>query len=266
MVIQHDSPANAGLHHIVEMPMIQRYARAAGVLFLLSLVFGALGEAIIPAKIVAWNDAAATAHHVIANETLFRWGFATYLVEGVCDTALSLVFYVLLERVDRNLALAAAFFGLIATATFAVCEMFYFAPIFILKGTDAAGAFSPDQLNAFSLLSFRVYARSSQLLLPFYGIATAIRGHLIWRSEYLPRWLGAITLVAGASFIVKGVTAILVPTYSSDYLLLPTFVGIIAMTGWMLTKGVDVAKWQAKAPYPRADSITDRTNSVLPLI
>ena len=246
--------------------MIQRYARAAGVLFLLSLIFGALGEAIIPARIVAWNDAAATAHHVMANETLFRWGFATYLVEGVCDTALSLVFYVLLERVDRNLALAAAFFGLIATATFAVCEMFYFAPIFILKGTDAAGAFSPDQLNAFALLSFRVYGRSAQLLLPFYGIATAIRGHLIWRSEYLPRWLGAITLVAGASFIVKGVTAILVPAYSSDYLLVPTFVGIIAMTGWMLTKGVDVAKWEAKAPYPRADSITSRTNAVLPLI
>src|SRR5689334_653583 len=140
MAIPYDSRLHADPRYIMEAQMIQRYARAAGVLFLLSLVFGALGEAIIPAKIVAWNDAAATAHHVLANETLFRWGFATYLVEGVCDTALSLVFYVLLERVDRNLALAAAFFGLIATATFAVSEMFYFAPIFILRGSDAAPA------------------------------------------------------------------------------------------------------------------------------
>jgi hypothetical protein len=229
----------------MEAQMIQRYARAAGVLFLLSLVFGAFGEAIIPSRIIAWNDAGATAHHVLTSETLFRWGFATYLVEGLCDTAVSLVFYVLLERVDRNLALAAAFFGLISTATFAVCEMFYFAPIFILKGSDAARAFSPDQLNALALFSFRLSARSSQILLPFYGIATALRGHLIWRSRYLPRWLGAITLVAGASFIVKGVTAILAPPYSSDYLLVPMFVCLIAMAGWMLTKGVDVAKWEA---------------------
>ena len=246
--------------------MIQRYARAAGVLFLLSMIFGALGEAIIPAKIIAWNDAAATAHNVLTRETLFRWGFATYVVEGLCDTALSLVFYVLLERVDRNLALAAAFFGLVSTATFAVCEMFYFAPIYILKGSDAAGPFSPEQLNALALFSFRIYARSSQILFPFYGIATALRGHLIWRSGYLPRWLGAIMLVAGFGFIVKGATAILAPAYSSDYFVAPMFVGLIAMAGWMLTKGVDVAKWEARAPSLRADSITDRTNSVLPLI
>jgi hypothetical protein len=250
MVIPYDSRPNAGLHYIMEAQMIQRYARAAGVLFLLSLVFGALGEAIIPSRIIAWNDAAATAHNVLTSETLFRWGFATYLAEGVCDTAVSLVFYVLLERVDRNLALAAAFFGLISTATFAVCEMFYFAPIYILKGSDAARAFSPDQINALALLSFRLYARSSQILLPFCGIATALRGYLIWRSEYLPRWLGTITLVAGALFIVKGLTAILAPAYSSDYLLAPMFVCLVAMAGWMLTKGVDVAKWEASVPSP----------------
>ena len=64
--------------------------------------------------------------------SLFRLGFASYLVEAVCDVTLALIFYVLLKPVHKNISLLAAFFALIATATFAFAEIFYFAvlPIF----------------------------------------------------------------------------------------------------------------------------------------
>ena len=51
-------------------------------------------------------------------------GFAGYLVEAVCDVALSLILYVLLRPVHKDLALLAAFFGLVGTAAFAACELF----------------------------------------------------------------------------------------------------------------------------------------------
>src|SRR6266508_2762679 len=92
----------------------QKYARVAGVLFLLSLVAGGFGEFYVPSTLLARGDAAATARNLIAHDTLFRLGFAGYLVEGSCDIALTLLLYVLLRPVNRNLALLAAFFRLVS--------------------------------------------------------------------------------------------------------------------------------------------------------
>ena len=54
-------------------------------------------------------------------------------------------------------------------------------------------------------------------------------------------------MIAGVGFILKNFTLVLVPAYSSDFLLLPTFITAVSMAFWLLIKGVDVAKWEAKA-------------------
>src|SRR3954466_4176415 len=106
---------------------IRRYARVAGVAMLLSIVFGALGEAYLPGRIIVSGDAAATTANVLAHPTLFRLTFAAYLVEGLCDALLPVLFYVLLKPVDKNLALMAAFFGIVAMITYAVAQSAFFA-------------------------------------------------------------------------------------------------------------------------------------------
>ncbi len=44
---------------------LQRYARAAGVAMLLGIIFGALGEAYLPGRIVVSGDPAATAANLL---------------------------------------------------------------------------------------------------------------------------------------------------------------------------------------------------------
>src|SRR4051812_8484857 len=99
---------------------VQRYAKAAGILLVISLVAGGFGEAYIPSKIVVANNAAATAHNIREFAFLYRLGFAGFLVESVCDTALSLIFYFLLRPVSKPLSLLAAFMGLVGTTLFAI--------------------------------------------------------------------------------------------------------------------------------------------------
>src|SRR5258708_36207771 len=112
---------------------VQRYARIAGVLFLLSLVAGGFGEAYVPSKLIVSADPTATVANLKNFDFLYRLGFASFLIESLCDTALALIFYVLLKPVSKELSLLAAFFGLMATATFAFAELFYFAPLVIMK-------------------------------------------------------------------------------------------------------------------------------------
>src|SRR5438034_10715734 len=136
---------------------VQTYARIAGILFLLSIVAGAFGELYVPSRIIVSSDAAATAKNINALGWLFRLGFAVYLVEAVCDIALTLILYVLLRPVRRDLALLAAFFGLVSTALFGVAALFYFAASLILGGANYLKTFSPDQLNTLALLSLKLY-------------------------------------------------------------------------------------------------------------
>src|SRR5215469_15074947 len=180
---------------------VQTYARIAGVLCLLSFIGGGFGEVYVPSKLIVSADATATAHNIQAFDSLFRMGFAGYLVEAMCDIALSLILYVLLKRVQKNLALLAAFFGLVSTAAFAACELFYLAPLLILGGAGYLKTFVPDQLNTLALLSLKLYAYGAAMFMVLYGVASVLRGYLIFRSGYLPKFLGVLITLGGLAFI-----------------------------------------------------------------
>lgn len=218
-----------------------RYARYAGVAMLVSIVFGFLGEAWIPGRIIVRGDAAATAANILQHLTLFRLGFATYLVEGICDIALCLFFYVLLKPVNRNLALLSAFFGIVSMAMYAVAESSYFAASLVVQDGGGLSAFTAEQRNALAMLCMRVFAMVASLFLGIYGIASAIRGFLIMRSGYLPKLIGVLLMLGGAGFLLRSTTYILAPAYSTDLMLVPMALAGIPLTFWLLFRGANRA-------------------------
>ena len=234
------------------MSSVQTYARIAGFLFFVSFVAGSFGEFYVPSQLIVSGNAAATAANILNNDSLFRLGFAGYLLEALCDVALALVFYVLLKPVHRNLALLSAFFGLVSTALFAVCEMLFFCAPLLLRTPVFAQSFSREQLSALLYFCVRIYAAGAALFMVFYGSASVIRGYLIYRSTYLPRFIGVLFGIVGVGFILKNFTLVLAPAYSSDLLLLPAPLTILVLTVWFLTKGVDIEKWNARVLAARA--------------
>jgi hypothetical protein len=227
---------------------VQAYARTAGVLFLISFVAGGFGEAYVPSQLIVSADAAATAKNIIASDWLFRMSFAAYLVEAVCDIALALIFYVLLRPAGRNLALLAAFFGLLGTATFAASEFFYFAvPTLLLGGAGYLKTFSPDQINTLTLLSLKLFGYSGAMFMVFYGIGWVLRGYLIFLSGYLPKFLGLLMMLVGLAFVTRSFALVLAPEYATGNLLLLIMPGGFLLALWLLARGVDVAKWEEKA-------------------
>jgi hypothetical protein len=228
---------------------VQTYARIAGVLFLISIVVGGFGEFVVPSVLIVSSDATATANNIMASDFLFRMGFASYLVEAMCDIALTLILYVLLRPVSKDLALLAVFFRLVGTAIFAVTELFYFAPLFILGGSDYLKTFSPDQLNTLAYLSLRMYVSGGGLFFVIGGVGSILLGYLIFRSGYLPKVLGVLLALGGLGFVIRSFALVLAPAYASLglLLLLPTALASLSLTGWLLVRGVDIPKWKEKA-------------------
>ncbi|HVH14522.1 MAG TPA: DUF4386 domain-containing protein [Candidatus Angelobacter sp.] len=232
-------------------PRILTYARIAGVIFLVAVVAGSVGEAIVPNMLVVPGDAATTAHNITKNDLLFRLGFVAYIVEALTDVALTFFLYILLRPVRGNLAFSSVLFRLMATATFAFGEIFYFAQILILRGDAYLNTFSIQQLQTLALLSFSVYGAAGSLSTIFYGTGSVILGYLIWRSGYLPRIIGALWVIGGFGFVIATLVFFIAPAYASFLLMLPMIIALVALGSWLLVKGVDLGKWkehEASAP------------------
>jgi len=225
---------------------IQSYARATGVLFLLTLMGGGFGEGYVPSKFIVSGDPTATAANIRAFGFLFRLGFAEFLLESLCDTALSLNFYVLLKPVNKHLSLLAAFFGLMATATFAVTELFYIMAIYWLGDAPYLKVFPSEQLQAMAYLSLKYYTYGGAVFTAYYGVAWLIRSYLIFHSGYLPKLIGILMAIGGFGFVLRNFLLVLAPAYASDVLLTLLFPGGLLLMVWLLIRGVNIAKWNER--------------------
>jgi Domain of unknown function (DUF4386) len=223
----------------------QRLTRIAGVLVIISIVAGAFAEVYVPGKLLVPTDPAATVRNVTESALLFRWSFAVYLVEAVCDICLALILYFLLRPVSQTVSLLAAFFGLVSTSTFAVAELFYFASAIPVLDSDVRQHLTAEHRDVFIYSALTLYGYAGSIFMVFYGIATALRGYLILRSAYLPAWLGGLLVLAGIGFIVKNLLTVLCPQLDSNLLLAPMFVAMTSLAGWFLVRGIDAARWRA---------------------
>jgi hypothetical protein len=224
---------------------VQRYAKVAGVLILVSVVAGGFGEAYAPSKLIVAGDAAATVATIKSSEFIYRLGFAAFLIESFTDTTLAMIFYALLKPVSKELSLLAAFFALMATALFAFAELFYLAPtVFMTAGPGKA--FSTDQINELILLSLRFYQFAAMIFSGYYGIAWIVRAYLMFRSGYLPKFVGVLMSIGGIGFLARNFLLILAPAYASPLLLMLLFPGALVLMVWLLIKGVDMPQWNAR--------------------
>jgi hypothetical protein len=226
---------------------IRTYARFAGLLFFISIIAGGFGEGYAPSQLIIANDAAATVASLKAHDMLFRLSFAAYLVEALCDIALALIFYVLLKPVSNGMALMAAFFGVLSTALYAACEIFYFGlPHLLISGAPYLNTFSPAQIATLVSLSLKLFGNGAGLFLIFYGAGWIIRGWLMIRSGYFPKLLGVLMIIGGLGFVVRTLTNVLAPQYASDLMLMLLMPGGILLGLWLMVRGVDPNQWEAR--------------------
>jgi Domain of unknown function (DUF4386) len=231
----------------------QSYARVGGLLYLTIIGVGTFGELVARGSSVVSRDAAATAHNIMASPLLWRAGIAGDLLMHVCDVGVMLVLYVLLRPVNRNLAMLAVLFNLIQTAVLVASKLTLLLPLFLLGDAEYLKAFSAQQLQALAYVSLRTHDYGVGVGLVFFGVECFVTGSLIFRSGYLPRTLGILMLLAGASYLTNSFALILYPPLASRLfpaILLPAFVAESSLALWLLLKGVDLTKWAQRAATP----------------
>lgn len=241
-------------NHTVEISP-QIYARIGGVLYLIIIVLGAVGELFIRGRVVVPGDAMATAANLKAMESLWRFGIASELFLGICTITFSLILYVLLRPVNKDLALLATFFGLVAVAVEVAYSLQLVEALFPLGNAAYLEAFTPEQLYALVSLSLRAHANGFGIALLFFGCFFPIAGYLIFKSGYFPKAIGILYLIPGLSYLTSSFALILAPTFADRYYFVmagPALIGEASLCLWLLVKGVNVQQWKKQVGVSEA--------------
>jgi len=224
-------------------------ARIAGGLWLMVIVAG-MTAFIIRSPLIVRGDAAATTAHILASESLFRFGFGADLIAGACYMGVTVLLYVLLKPVSRSLSLLAAFFGLAGIAIGATTSLTNLAVMILLGGGEYSSAFTTSQLQAMALMSLRLSFQGFILAMVFFGFQCLLIGCLIVRSTFLPRILGVLLAIGGSSYLISSFATFLAPALGarlSPFILPAALLGEGSLTLWLLVKGVNEQRWKEQA-------------------
>ncbi|MEW6764785.1 MAG: DUF4386 domain-containing protein [Pseudomonadota bacterium] len=224
----------------------QLYARGAGLLYLLIIVCGVLGEMIVRSSLVVAGDAEATASRIMAAPGLFRLGFLADSIMIMCDVALAVLLYILLKPVSKVVALAAMCFRLAQAAVLALNLLHYHAAMLLLIGSGYSAVFGADQLNALAALFLDLHGHGYDLGLLLFGIHCLLLGYLVFKSGYLPKVLGLLLVAAGLTYLIGSYTRFLFPDHVGAVapIYIVAIISELSMCLWLLVKGVDLQAWK----------------------
>jgi hypothetical protein len=232
---------------IEEFP--QRYARIGGALYLAIILLGAFAEGFVANKLVVSGDAAATAHNVLTSPGLWQLSVAGDLIVVLCAVPLLWIEYLLLKPVSQQLVLLALLFNLVSLAVEAISKLFLIVVVPTLGSPDYLKAFEPQQLQVLANLALRSHDVAFNIALIFFGFTCVVNGYLIFKSRYLPRFVGILMQIAGLSYLTACFAALFAPAFAdliTPAILLPPLIGESSFCLWLLIKGVNIAKWKER--------------------
>jgi len=214
--------------------------RVAGLWYLLLVLIGPLRLIYIPNKLFVHGDAATTASNIAAHEWLFRFGMAADLVGAVILIVMTLAFYRLFKGVDQHLAVLVVILGGVMPALLYLVNVASdAATLTLVRGGDFLSAFDKPQRDALAMLFLRLRDHQTTAAEILWGAWLFPLGMLVYRSRFLPRFLGVWLVINGVTYVALSLTGVLVPQYQDKVFTFgqPAFFAEIAFMLWLVIKG-----------------------------
>lgn len=224
----------------------RKAAKVAGFTFLFAIAIVVFSNFSINFRFIIPDDASETARNIIANQTLFRINIVSNLFYLVTVIVMFTSLYVILKPVNKNLALAAAFFRLIYAFMWGFMALNTLAAMRLLGDASFLPVFEADQLQTLSRLHLSSSWDAYYVGLPFWGLASVVCSYLWLRSRYIPRALAVFGIISSLWCVICAFIFIIFPNFGETVNLwffdMPLVIFEITLGFWLLFKGLRPAQ------------------------
>src|SRR5437879_704232 len=224
------------------MHPLKKAARIACAMYLSMVITGPFSLMYVPSKLIVRGNAVATADNILAHETLFRLSILADLVGQVIFICLAIALYRLLSGVNKIWAALMVALVLVSAAVGFVNTLNDIAALILFRGADFLAVFDKAQRDALGMLFIRLHTQGIFIDEMFWGLWLFPFGLLVYRSGFLPRFIGVWLMINCFGYVVLSVIALFFPAYyeTAFQMAQPVLFGELTIMLWLLIKGAKV--------------------------
>jgi uncharacterized protein DUF4386 len=222
------------------MSPTQNPGRVAGFWYLALTLLGPIRLIYIPSRLFATENVSTIVQNISAHTRLFGIGIAAELVGGLVLIFLTLAFYRLFKDVSSNAAALVVIFGGVMPA---VIDFFNatldLQALEIARGAEFLSAVGTTQQDAVATLMISLGNHSNTAAELLWGLWLLPLGFLVYKSRFLPRFLGVWLYANGFGYLAVWFAGIFAPQFQAKVFSwsFPILLGEIALMLWLVIRG-----------------------------
>lgn len=219
----------------------QKEARVAGILYLFFIVFSILADHFAT---FAQGTTAQVIEQILSNKLLFTIGLICNILSGLFFLLAAWALYKLLKVINNYYALLFLILNITGVVIQCLSVSFLFAGKELLTSNISPGLYNSAQLKFQSVVFIHLYQNGFIIAQAFYGLWLLPLGYLIYKSKFLPKFLGILIIVDCAAILLWFFQYFLFPhlLIFTNICLLISLIAEFALTFWLIIKGVKLEK------------------------
>ena len=216
--------------------------RMAGALYVVVIVTGMFSLVYVPGEIHLTGTAEAVAKSIASNQSLYRLGILSWLINSVAFLLLPLAFYRLFHAVHRQAAILMVAFASMSIPISLIASGNQLDVLSLTGAKPLLQTISGEVRNAMMMQSLSAYGSGMFVAQLFWGLWLLPLGYLIVKSRAVPRVFGVLLLLGGVGYLVQEFGSLLYSDFGkmllSQFVTLPAAAGEIGLGFWLLLRGI----------------------------
>ena len=208
---------------------------------------------ILPKLYVA-DDAAKTTQNIVANHGSFVVVIFAFLINFIGDVVAAWGLYLLLRPVNASVSMFVAWLRVVFATLGLAAVLNLVTAHRLLTRPAALKALGQDQVNAQVHVAIGAFNSQFAFSLILFGVYLLLLAWLVYRSGYVPKWVGIAVAIAGAGWIIMESGPYLLPGIDVGFLFVASF-GELILLVWLVGWGTRLSDKDRNIPTTFAEPV-----------
>jgi hypothetical protein len=162
---------------------------------------------------------------------------------------LLMALFKLLKPVNSHVAGHMVVLLLVGVPIALINELNQFAALLLLSGADYLATINAEQLHAQVMFHLDLHRYGIYIAQIFWGLWLLPFGYLVFKSGFLPRFLGVLLMIGCLGHLADVIAALV---FSNREVTVSQFtsIGEFLFPLWLVVKGVSVERWESRVLEP----------------